>query len=139
MLTPDVIGEHRAGDDLSRMADEEFEHPEFARRELDAAAAALGAAAGDVDLKIRDLEQRGGVARATQQRLQASEQLRKGERLGKIVVGSRVKPGDAVLDGPARRENQHRRIDASLAELLEKRAAVGIREPEVEHDRVVRI
>src|SRR4029077_19620718 len=74
MLPPDVVGEHRAGDDLSRVPDEEFENTELARRELDATAAALDLPACDVDFQIRDLEQRRCVARAPQQRLQASEQ-----------------------------------------------------------------
>ena len=51
-----------------------------------------------------------------QQRPQPREQLLEGERLGQVVVGARVEPGDPVGDGLARGEDEHRQVVPGAAQ-----------------------
>ena len=96
------------------------------------------AAAGRVELERADLEHRRALDRAaTGERAQAREQLGERERLGQVVVGAAVQAGDAVLDGVARGEHDHRRPDALLTQATARLEAVDAREHHVQHDRVI--
>ena len=91
-----------------------------------------------VEPEVADREHRGplGVA-AARERAQPRQQLRERERLDEVVVGAAVEPGDAVVDGVARRQHQHRRPHAGGAQPAADLEAVHVRQHHVEHDRVV--
>ena len=74
---------------------------------------------------------------APRERPQPREQLGERERLGQVVVGAAVEPGDAVLDRVARGQHQDRRPDAVVAQPAAGLEAVDARQHHVEHDRVV--
>ena len=73
---------------------------------------------------------------AARQRAQAREQLGERERLGQVVVGAGVEAADAIVDGVARREHDHRRPDALRAQAPAHLEAVGPGEQDVEDHRV---
>src|SRR5262249_22587583 len=77
MQIPYVLQEHRPRHRLAGVADEIFEHLEFARQQLDVAAAAPHRARDEIELEIAHAQHRlldhGGAA--TRQRLDAREQL----------------------------------------------------------------
>ena len=66
----------------------------------------------------------------------ASEQFARGERLAEIIVGARIQAFDAVIFVMQRREDQHRRRDALLAEITHDRGAELLRQHAVQHDDI---
>ena len=71
-----------------------------------------------------------------QQRAQPRLQLAQRERLDQVVVGARVEPRDAVVDGVARGEHQHRRPVAAGAHPAAHLQPVDPGHRDVEHDGV---
>ena len=65
-------------------------------------------------------------------------QLGEVERLGEVVVGTRIEPAHGVDDLVHGGEHQHGRHVALDAHLPAHVGAVTVRQPQVEHDRVVR-
>src|ERR1041384_5879716 len=81
------------------------------------------------------LPPRGGRG-APRESADARQQLAKGERLREIVVGAGVQAADAIVDGVARGEHEHRRADAALAQIRAEGEAVTAGQHRVEHDHV---
>ena len=91
-----------------------------------------------VEPEVADLEHRRPLhGSPPHERPQPREELGERERLRQVVVGARVETGDAVVDAVARREHEHRRPHAVLANPAADLEAVDPGEHEVEHDRVV--
>ena len=85
MVVPDLFQEHRARDDVVRVAHEIFEQAELARQQLDRLAGARHGASEQIHLEIGDLEA-GFGARAAGQRLKPRQQLGEGKGLAEIIV-----------------------------------------------------
>ena len=102
------------------------------RRTVDDAAASEGTV-----LQFADLS-RGGVVdgAAPQQRAEPGQQLLERERLGQVVVGPGVEPGDPVRDGVARGEHEDRQLVAGLAHPPAHLEPVQPGHHHVEHHRV---
>ena len=66
--------------------------------------------------------------------MNAREQLAKGERLGEIIVGARIKTGDAIVDGRSRRKHQDRSCVAACSQLTANFISIALRQQYVEHD-----
>jgi hypothetical protein len=81
----------------------------------------------------------GRTRRAPDQRLHARQQLGERERLGEVVVSSRLQTVDPVVDRAAGAENQHRRRHAARAQRLDQRQPVALRQHEVDDRDVVRL
>ena len=79
------------------------------------------------------------AAAAAQQRAQPRAQLLERERLDQVVVGAGVEAVDAVRDGVARGQHQHRRAVAGGAQPAADLEPVGLGHQHVEHDRVRRL
>ncbi len=73
---------------------------------------------------------------APQQRAQAGQQLREGERLRQVVVGSRVEPLDPLAHGRPRGQEQDGRAVACRAQGPAGVEAVELGHEDVEDDRV---
>src|SRR2546427_8191413 len=73
---------------------------------------------------------------ATNQRVDAREQLRQVEGLGDIVICATLEPTHARLQLVFRGQQQHRRRDAALAELTHDAEAVAARQHHIEHETV---
>jgi hypothetical protein len=95
---------------------EQLEEQELGARQLDQPPAAAYLVGHRVELEVAEAQHVALLpARAAQQRLEPREQLLERERLGQVVVGARLQPRDAVVDGIARGEHQHRRAVAGVA------------------------
>ena len=79
-----------------------------------------------------------GPAGAAQQRSQPRAELLQRERLDEVVVGAGVEAFDAVGDGVARGQHQHRRAVAGGAQAPADLEPVGLGHQDVEDDRVRR-
>jgi hypothetical protein len=78
------------------------------------------------------------VVDAAQQGAQPRLQLAQRERLDQVVVGAGVEALDAVVDGVARGEHEHRRAVAGLAHAPADLEAVDAGHADVEHHGVGR-
>ena len=79
------------------------------------------------------------VRAAAGQRVEPGEHLRDLERLHHVVVGARGEPGQHLVVGAERGEEEHRGVLAGGLEGLDHVAAVGVGEPDVHHDDVERL
>jgi hypothetical protein len=77
------------------------------------------------------------AARPADQRAQAGDQLFGLERLGEIIVGTRIEPGHLVRPAVARGQHQHREIALFLAPAIQHGQAIDFGQAEVEDDRVI--
>ena len=93
----------------------------------------------DVEVEIADREVFGRrrLAAAAVERAQPGQQLAEVERLGQIVVGAGVEPGDARLDVVHRGEHQDRHGRPCLPDLPADRKSIAQRQHHVEDDGVV--
>jgi hypothetical protein len=76
------------------------------------------------------------VLRATQRRPQPGEQFGEHERLHQVVVTTRSESRQPVGDVVARGEEEHRCLEPARTQHLTDVAAVRIRQPDVEDDRI---
>ena len=77
------------------------------------------------------------AGRPADERLHAREQFGKGERLGEIVVTTRLQPSDAVVDRAPGAQNQHRSRTSTPAQLVNHRETVSLREHQVDDGDIV--
>jgi hypothetical protein len=77
------------------------------------------------------------VMAAADQDAQPRQQLFKLERLGQVIVGPGIQAQDLVVDGVARRQDEHVRLEPRLAPVAQERHAVDLGEHQVENDDVV--
>ncbi len=94
-------------------------------------------AAQHVELEVGELEQlRLAHHAAPQQRADAQHQLDERERLDQVIVGTELKPVDAVVDVIARGQEDHRQV-APRAQRAHDFPAVDAGQHHIEHDEVV--
>jgi hypothetical protein len=74
---------------------------------------------------------------AANDRAQARPQLGDRERLGQIVVGARIEPGDPILDCIPCRQHQHGSPDVVRAQSCAQLESIEPRQHHIEHDRVI--
>ena len=109
------------------------------RREVDLGLAPPNFVGVEVHLQIRELEAFGRVfalARAAEDAVDPSHELRERERLRQVVVTTGVEAGDAIDDPVSCGEEEHRRLQAARPQRLAEVAAVGIWQPDVDYERV---
>ena len=107
--------------------------------EVELLIAAPGSMCRGIEAEVADLQHRRPLhLPAPGQSADPCEQLLEGERLGEVVVGSRVEADDAIVHGVACRQHQHRRPDLLPAQAAADLEAVRPRQHHVEDDRVVR-
>ncbi len=120
-------------------AHQQLEQRELLRGEVELRLAVPGAMRGRVEPERADLDGDGPFRRrAAGERAQSCQELVERERLGEVVVGAGVEPGDPVVDRVARRQHQHRRPDLVPPKSPARLEAVDARQHDVEHDHVVR-
>jgi hypothetical protein len=95
------------------------------------------AAGAQVERDVAGAQERGlDGALVAQARAHAREQLLEAERLGHVVVGAALEPGDLVADVVAGGEDHDRHSLARGAQLAQHRRAVLAGQPEVEDQQV---
>src|SRR5271170_2455647 len=110
MVVPDILQQHRPGDNLAGMAHEIFQQAEFARLKLQFLPGAAHLVRKPVELEIGNAVKR-FLAAATapaRQHLDACKQFRERVGLRQIVVAARAQAFDAVVDLAKCREDKHR-------------------------------
>ena len=136
---PGVLEQLEAGQHLARAAHERLEQRELLRRERRSSVSPRQAWRVAGSRRRSPTSSTAGRScwprRASARR--RAEQLGERERLGQVVVGAAVEAGHAVLDRVARREHQHRRPDAVVAQPPAGLEAVDARQHHVQDDRVV--
>ena len=117
MLVPRVEGvvvdvgeDHGLRDDAPGVAHQVLEQRELPRPQLDLPAGPAHLAGQEVHLDVERGEARGlrRSRRAADEGLHAGEELGEGEGLGEVVVAAGLQAADAVVDGAARAQEQHR-------------------------------
>jgi len=124
-----------AGDDLPRVTEQVLEQVELALGELDLASIDPDLASGARQRDRSEGDDRllaAARARPSQDGLDPRGQLARRERLGDIVVGSDLEPGDAIGHVVTGREHDHRHLATDPAAHLEP---VDSGQPDVEHDQ----
>src|SRR5262249_16927140 len=81
----------------------------------------------------------GRARRSPDQRLDARQQLREGERLDEIVVAAALQTANAIVDRSSGAQNEHGNDDLSRAQLLDERQPVTLRQHQVDNPDVVRL
>jgi hypothetical protein len=136
-LLPDIALEHFARHDLALVAQQIFQHVDFARRERDFLAAAHRRAGACVELEVIAFQNAArGPHRPAQQRAAAGQQFGEREGFREIIVRTAVEADDAVIERVARGQHQDRRVHAALPDMPEDFDAVTIRQHPVEHDQI---
>ena len=85
----------------------------------------------------REAGRLGRAGRASNERLDARNQLGEGERLGQVVIATRLQAADAVVHGPPRAQDQHGRPHAAGAHPIDERETVELRQHHVDDGDVV--
>ena len=88
-----------------------------------------------IEMKRADGEDRRRLAAgASDQRAQSRGQLVEIDGLDDIIVSAGVESLDAVIDGIAGGQNQHRRAQSLSAHLAQHCETIDFRQPQIEHD-----
>jgi hypothetical protein len=126
-----------AGGDTAFMAHEEFEQTKFGGGEMDFPSSAEDASLGDFQGQVADAQgMKSRLEDAALEGADTGEQDGEGERLGYIVVGSRVEAFDDVGDGVASGEHQNRDVLLHVAEAAGDLNAIDARKHDVEENEV---
>src|SRR4051812_46357232 len=136
MQVPDVLEQHRAGDDAPLVADKIFEQLEFARQQWDLPAAAAGTACDQVDGEVADPQHGllGDGFAAAAQCLKTRKKLDEGERLDEIIVAPGAQAAHAVIDLAERGDDQEGCCDTVIAQLPHHGDAVDVGQHAVDGD-----
>src|SRR5690606_5628762 len=112
---------------------------ELARGQVDLGAADRQPPRAQVEREVvvgEDVDLRAGGGVLPQPQPHPGQQLLEAERLGDVVVGAALEPGDGVGDRVAGREDDDRGRDAQAADGAQHLEAVDVRQPEVEDQQV---
>ena len=95
----------------SSPAHQELQEAKLSRLKANGNPRPLDASGQEVHLEVGELQVGGGGVAfpAPQERLEAGQQLRKGEGLGEIVVAARFEPRHPVVDLAESAQNEHRK------------------------------
>jgi hypothetical protein len=108
---PDLLQKHRAGHDVTLVADQILKDLEFARQQLDELAATICRPGHEVQFQISDAQYRflDGDGAAARESFDARQELRESERLNKIVVAASAKASHTFVDLAKSADDQSRR------------------------------
>ncbi len=122
VVVPDPVVDRGVIEHDPGVADQQFEQIELGLAEFDVAPGAADPTAGRVEFEVVEGQQLADVGlgaferpgpvvlRSAQERPHPSEQLLEVERLGQVVVGSGIEPGDSIARFGAGRQHQHRHL-----------------------------
>ena len=141
IAAPDAVEQLLAAVDALRVRHEELEQPVLGRTERHGAFADHDAVPGAIQRRAHRsarVSVSSVAAAAAQHRIDARDQLARGERLGHVVVGATIEAGDLVgLLGPGRQhdDRQVARLALALERTGQFQAAV-VRQHPVDQDQV---
>ena len=133
----DDVEDLRPAEDASRVLGEQPEQGALPFGQLDAAIVRrVDAAAIGVEPPFADGQLASFAGERPGERPQAGEELVELERLHEVVVGTGVKPFDAILHGAEGGQHQDRCDDAAIAQRADDTHAVPPRQPAIDDDHV---
>ncbi len=144
-VAPHPLGDDGARDDGVGVTEEEFEQGVLLRPEVEEHRAPDPV---ECDAVARGVEREracpengvaGGEGRPAAEGAEPGEELFEGERLGEVVVGPGVEPGDAVFEVAEGGEHEDGLVPPLRSQRLDDRFAVAVREPPVDDVGVVGI
>ena len=133
-----MLGQFSLRDDAAALVHQVGEDAKLVARQLDRHAGQRHARRARVE-RQRAAAQLGRhlAAGAANQRPQPCEDFLDPERLGNVVVRAAIDPLYLLVPAAARREHQHRHGYSRVAPAAEQGEPIDLRQPEIEHDRVV--
>src|SRR5947209_8144992 len=128
MQIPDMLEQHRAGDDAALVADEIFEQLKLARQQRNFTAAAAGIACDQVDGEIAYPQKRvgGDGLAAAAEGLETRKKFDEGERLDEVIIAAGAQAAHAIVDLAQRGDDQEGSRDTVVAQLPHHGDAVDI-------------
>ena len=88
--------------------------------------------------QIANLEHHAALDRAAAaERPHARQQLGQRERLDQVVIGAAIQSPNAIFDGVAGGQHQHRRLDPLFAQRPTHLEAIDVGQHHIEHDHVI--
>ena len=139
MKFPHAFQKHRAGDDLSGVAQKIFQKLKFARLQVDRIAPTRDRALQQVHLKIGGFQNGDLIAdmRPAGEGVHARVQFRKGIGLDQIVVAAGLQPFDTVVDAAHCRQEQNRREDLRATQGFDECEPVHLGKHAVHNEDIV--
>src|SRR5262245_24780890 len=134
---PYVFDDKRTRQWAVGVAHQELEQRVLFWLELDKGAGAADQAADGVHFQVGDAQHALARSPAPEQRSQSCRQLGQGERLGHIVVGAGIEPGNTLIQRVLGGENQDWQLRLSRTDIPQHLKARTSGQHEIEHDRVV--
>ena len=114
-LLPHLTRQSFARDNLALMSEQIFQQLELANCQIDGLPSAADLSRHEVEIEIPHPGTRFGTRPCDDQGSDWPS-LRKREGLHQVVVGSAIQPGNPIFQRVTRRKDEHRSLDASLAQ-----------------------
>jgi hypothetical protein len=107
-VIPDMLKDHRFGDDAAHVAHEIFEEGEFTRLQLDLLIAAADFAREQIEGEVRDGKARGIAGRVERRNesLHARKKFGEREGFGEVIIAAGLQAFDTVVDAGLRAEDE---------------------------------
>ena len=138
LVAPCLLEELETREDLTGSAHQGLQQGKLLRGQVDGLLAPPCLQGRSIQAKVSHLQNHRPFDRpAPCQRANPRDQLDERKRLHQVVVGTRVQPGDAVVDGVTGGQHQHARPHVLLAKSPADLEAIRARQHDVEHDDVV--
>src|ERR1700704_1578862 len=120
MKIPDMLEQHRPGDNLARMPHQVFKKAEFAGLQFNLSIAVPAATPRKVDFEIADATHAARLrqGRASSQSVYSRGEFGERERLDEVVVGAAFQSLDTIADAIYRRQEKQRCPDVGGANNL---------------------
>src|SRR5450755_2049545 len=139
-LVPDVFDDHGARQNPARIRHQVFEQGIFFRGQVNPFAAALHLLREAIEFQISHANHAAATDRpAPEQRLDPNQELREGEGLGEIVIGTCLKVTHLVFDRIASRQNQYRNVRVQGPQTAEDLGTIHFWQHQVENYEVVAV
>src|SRR5262245_19511105 len=115
---PDVLQQHRAGNDLPGVTNEILEQLKLLRQQLDRSPLAVSSPSQQIHLQVADPQDRRPHNRraATGECVDASEKFCEGEGLDEVVVTTSAQAANPIIDLAQGTDDESRRHDSVLSE-----------------------
>ena len=114
-----------------------FQNAEFLGGKVDRFGAADDLAANAVQCEFGHLQTLGGGLAATQQCAYTRQKFDESEGLYQVVVGALFQAFDAIVQGAARAEDEHRGTNFAIADFFEDLQAVHIGQHAVQNHQII--
>ena len=122
---------------MSLMAEHVFEQLVLPRGQFQLSLSAHCTPRHHVDFEIPGLQSQDiGRTAAAQEGTYSRQELGQRERFDHVVVGAKIQPAHTIVDAVPRGQNQHWRLDVTVAERLQNLESAAAGQHQIEYDQV---